>query len=559
MSALPLFLQIMSGAALALAFCGLYVVLRDTRYASVDAGAFMAYTNMLEKGIFFNKHYVYDYQNGPVDQRVCSTGNGVTIHECFHPRIPATFYNLTINLYAMFPAANRFRWAQAANMCLLFLLCLAMFTALQNTVGATAQAGVSPALVAGFGVSLLLARTKLLLTTACIYSEILCFALFGVASILAGQIAQATSPWLALAFGAVFGLVFRNRQCDVVLFATGCLYLLLTAPWWHVLPCAVGFCAMIPDFFYLQFRHKMPAFHYIAVVLSAHLAWTPKSNSRKGNGHEAIMAPQTAKTRRFRLPGFFKTMYNPFARDNYFTSHGISLPLLPLSLYMAVSTGQAGGLFLFLFLSYVAYFCALLVMRSEDTGETFFGSRKAYYMFLTAWGMNICGFAAAIGSGATFVVALYCLAWTGHLVHQLYRVLDLHFHYSLSEDRLHDHRKDPEPYRQVVRDFLRSVPRPAVVMGVHLVMGIPLNFFAWDKGLRLVEMRVCVDEKRLQDLIKGYGVTHIILTPHNFPIDRECSLLKSQLSTELAQLLRPVRLSDEVTVFEVIDNVQEAA
>ncbi|MBF0234817.1 MAG: hypothetical protein HQK65_17530, partial [Desulfamplus sp.] len=105
---------------------------RSVRYATTDAGAFLNYTNMIEKGIFFKKNFVYDYQNEPIQQRLTRPVKGMIIQERFQSRIPAAFYNLTINLYRLFPAAERFRFAQLANICLYGIFGLSMFAAFNN-------------------------------------------------------------------------------------------------------------------------------------------------------------------------------------------------------------------------------------------------------------------------------------------------------------------------------------------------------------------------------------------------------------------------------------------
>ncbi|MBF0234818.1 MAG: hypothetical protein HQK65_17535 [Desulfamplus sp.] len=326
------------------------------------------------------------------------------------------------------------------------------------------------------------------------------------------------------------------------MFAAGFAYLILTGiPLFYIMGFMLGFILTIVDYIWMQTIHSMPAFHYFGVVATTHQAWAPKSNTDGSPLCSSIIYS-------------LKNMFNPYTNDNYFTSIGINLLLLPLSLGMAVVSKAITGLFLFMLLLFAAYFCALLITRSEDENTSFFGARQAYPMFIAAFSMNACGFVMAANAGNGYLVLIYSIAWLLYLLHQIYRLLDHHFHYRVDEKRLHQHRKDPENYRKVVREYLKSLPKPAVVLGIHLIMGIPLNFFAFGPELRLVEIRVKVDDQRLLDLIDGYGVTHVIRTPHDYAFDRRCTVLADNLSPELSSRLVPEKVSNDVTVFHVQPN-----
>ncbi len=523
-------------AALAhVALFGLAAWLLCTRltYPTGDTCSLLAYSRDLREGRYFQKNYVFDF--------------GVeTDSEVFRDRMLYFNYNLSLNLMRLFPERLRLRGMRFVNLGLLALTVAPLWAA-GLEVGLHSGLDAETASYVGGCFALLLAgRTRLLGSAALIHTIILNLLLFCILLLALAKMPAGGAGWPLLA-GFAMGLSVRNRQADILqYFAAFPAMLLMGAPLSAHLLCLGGFALATVDMIHAQLVRRENAFAYLHSLFAYYIP---------NRGSEARRTPsRRGDTRSLFVLAWegLRAMFNPFSSASLFVSQGGALALAPYSLVLLMISGKADAYTIFLLLICFVYLGALSVVRQEGDQGSYFSGRQTYIILPALTLLNVSGAYVSLQYHNALFLLPYVMFFFAHGVHQLFRLLDYHFRDEIVEPGLLRQKKIPENYRRELACFLKTVERPAVILGVLLFWGAAQNFFQWGKDLRAVHLYAKADDKRIAQLIDRHGVTHVVMTWLDFPLASDCTLRTETLSPTLAERLELVSTTPNLRVWRVI-------
>ncbi|MDC0335733.1 hypothetical protein OAN24_02385 [Pseudodesulfovibrio sp.] len=513
-------------ATAAIFVAGFGVLFRSIRYPSIDSIALLAFSQAMTSLIRIDRNFLMVFED---DRTVYRHEKSVVFYS----------YNLTLNLLRLFSPDTRFRMAQWLNLAFYLVfasLVFLFFNAMFSNMGLE-----QPLLLAGFFTLALGVQTKLLVTATFIYSDILNYALFGITILQALHLQSNPSFLGALLFGSVIGLCFRNRQSDLILIIAGLLFLPLSGQLFALpLACLIGFIALNADTLYQQFVKGEPALDCLQGIMECNMP-----HCREGKGRTNLIEVVKA--------GLWQVVNIPGGKS-LFVSTGTSMFLFPLSILAIIATGSFSPVLGYLLLCWLGFVAALLLVRENACDATaFFHLRQAYILMIIMHLFNGLAFGLFVINGWTIPCGIYLAVYGANLGHQAYKIVRFHFADTIHEEGLHTHPKNPPEYSVVLRDYLVNLPKPAIIMGSHMAWGEIHNFFTWSDDLRAVDLETKVDDDTLVELIDRYSVTHLALTPMSwYPIPGTTTIRSAELSPLLKSRLRPNKISEDVTVFDVI-------
>lgn len=503
---------------------GLFIILyRDINYPNGDALALFSLASSLKRFNRIDQFFVVSFPDNP-------TFYNFKRNNLFYS------YNLFINLIRMLPESGRLRAAQWMNIgffLTLLSLSLCFFTLTHPS-----------SLAFGLLFTLFIAINVKLATTAMVVcTDILGYVLFMLSCLSVVGIMAEPSATMYLILGATTGMSFRNRQSDIILFiaASTTLIITMTSPILIGITLA-GFLITIGDLLFYQFVKGERALDGILGFMKTNLPKTDSPNVPKFQ-HLVSQASQG-----------FRQMLAWNSKRSLWHSVGIPLALLPVSLIYLGVAGLFTESIAYLLICYLGYTCAFLLLREENDADLgYFGHRAAYILIVITHLINGVAFMGLAASNLLWVEYAYLGIYTWYFFKQAVWLWQ-----TITTDKVHidgliSHQKKPEPYTVDLRKWLDARKEPTVVMGSHPTWGEIYGYYIWTDSIRAVNLETKLDDASLLQIADHYKVTHIALTPMSwYPIPGKTTVRSAELSPLLKERLIPHRISEDLTIFEVI-------
>ena len=511
---------------------GFFLLMRNICYAYSDACVFFAKSFSMRSIILSENNYVVIGPGNPA-------GELFGMKRIFE-------YNIFLNIIKLFPHENRLRYVQSFNLILYILYMLVIFFLLFNTL-ASHKLGYNLALFNSLLFTLLIgARTKIMSVAIVPKSDIINYLFFMISGCLVWFFTCSHSIILAFALGSVVGLAYRNRFSELILIATGLIYLFyIDADWLIKIVYCSGVLFFNIDILYYKVTGKDNPFIYFKHM------WRKNVPMQGSEGAVSFVVSVISS-----IVFGIKMMFNFYSVGSFWPSMGSSLLVFPISVICVYNEGLLNNIFVFMLIYFVVYcFVTIFIRRNQldadmDTG--FFGSRQVYILFPVLLIFNAVAFSFVCINKQYFLMAIYILWIMFYIVHQGYRVLSYYFLDELREKENIGHRKVNFPYMIEIADFIRKVRKPVVLMGYALERDEAHNFFNWSKDVRSVNVRLRIDDRQALDIIEKFKVTHIIISPISYFVGEKCSLGKKALDPLLKDKLRRIDLSPQIIIYEVL-------
>lgn len=506
----------------------MYTLFRYMNYPVSDSASLLAHSRALKDYVFFEKFFVMDY--GYRVQR-----------EEFDSRRWFYSYNLSLNLMRLFPESIRFRAYQFFNTALLVLFASLFGSMILYLAEAGGLSTHESWWLAVFFAMLFIGRTKFVMLAMGVYSELVNYVLFSCSLLSLLMLSTGGSVLWMLVFGGSLGLMMRNMQQYLLNLVGGVAALFAMDASWTGLALFFGaFFLTIADMLWVQFVKGESAFYYLESIVEVYLLGRHKKEGGQKTKGFGVSLLETAKA-----------ALNPWSSESFFIPIGGALYILPVSLAYLVWHGRFGALELYALLSGGLMLLTLALVKDDD-GNRMTGRRMAYFGFIAFQVINASALILALSRHNGLLLAIFIVYFGAYILLQFYSVALNHFSDTVQANGLADQKKIVENYRIELAAFLKTVDRPAVVMGVLLAWGAPYRFYQWGEDMRAVELMAPVDDEGISGLIDRYGVTHITKTVIDFPLTEQCSLRDEALSPMLAKRLSLYSSTPNLTVWEVV-------
>ena len=515
---------------------GLALLFKHMHYPYGDAPLFLEFAGLTKNFVWLEKHYggVWPSKTGVDD---------------FGEKVYFNHYNVFVNLLKMLPETNRLRWGQGVNI-ILFISTVALLFLLQYSISLSLAVPPHYALSSALLFALILgARTKFHFITTLLVSEIVNFFLLIATALLAHQITTGSTLPLVLAAGITTGLSYRNKHTEILLVIAFILFLLQQRVSIVLLSAYILAVGLINiDSLYMQLFSRQDHPRYLGSI------WEENIHTNSGI-IQGILSHLNIV-----FVGL-KKMFNFYSNESFWPSLGTMLLLFPFSLFYLISTRSLEGAFLLLFAYSLLYVLATLVVRRNEQGKQynsyFFGTKWVYSLFPVVVLANGVTFSLLVSQQRHAAVACFMVCISCYTIHQAYKVVDHYFSPALQETNLPVYLKKPDRFRVDLADFIRSrESKKTILLGYYLKWGEIYGHFLGSNLLRVVNSYMQISDAELLQIVKRFGVTHIVVTPMSFYVGKGCSLRCQELSPILQGKLKRLDYSPQVTLYEVVDQEQ---
>jgi hypothetical protein len=450
-----------------------------------------------------------------------------------------TPYVLFLNIVKWIAPKKRLRGSQLVNLFFFFLYIGSFFYLTQAICQSLLLDPYATLIICLIFTLLLSIRTKILFMCLFPQAEMINYWLFNVVLILVHEISLVQLQWHIFLLGVVCGLMVRNKGTDIVLLPVVLFYLALlrSGPSTYILYCC-GLALVSFDCIFWIARGRLFS-EYLYSIMANDI---PKSKKREMSNYLRLLSSGCV------------AMWSLYRSDSLWPSLGSALIIGVLSavylIHMQVISASLIVIALFIPLYLIA---SIFVRRSNINNQNgyYFCRRQLYIIFPLLMVLNTVSFSIIWKEGQTILMAIYVIWGVCYFLYQLYRVFDYYFSDSITEQGFYTYKKEIEPFRIHLADFLHSLTEPAVIMGFYLMWGEPYNYFGYNAQKKCVSVHNPVSDDDVKKLIRLYNITHIVITPISFFVGENCSLKDKVLGPVLKDILKKEEITPELTVYKV--------
>ncbi|WP_139168972.1 hypothetical protein [Desulfobacula phenolica] len=363
--------------------------------------------------------------------------------------------------------------------------------------------------------------------------------LFNVALILVHKIFLAQVQWSVFLLGAVCGLMLRNKGTDIVFLLVVFFCLLVSGGGTSMVFLYFGGLSFVSldSIFWIIRGHSFNEYLKNIIINDV-----PGSEKRSIKKYIRLLLSGCVAMLRLHRP------------DSLWPSLGSALIVGILStvylMYMKVVSGSLMVIILFI-PSYLIASSFIRRININDQNGYYFGRRQLYIIFPLLMVLNTVAFSILWNEGQTGFIYIYVFWAVCYFLYQFYRVLHYHFSDSITETGFYTYKKEIEPFRKDLADFLNSLTGSAVIMGFCLMWGEAYNYFDYSPEKKCISVQNPVSDKDVRKLINFYNITHIVITPISFFVGPNCSLKDKTLSPVLKDILIKEEITPELTIYKV--------